>query len=81
MVLIPLALYFDSTMCSIPVLVKVAQSAAGNGLFLATICGAYTEVGKNQLEQAILDHLNGQASGQVNLEGCDIVSDLFTVFG
>ena len=70
-------------MVSPQTLAQIAQSAASDNSFLAAICGAYTEVGKNELERLILCRLppDEQTDEQEILDGCDIVSDFFTVFG
>jgi len=67
-------------MVSSSTLAQIAQSAASDDRFLAAIRGAYTEVGKNGLEPFIVDRL--PPGMQISeLDGCDIVSDFFTVFG
>ena len=67
-------------MISPAVFVKIAQSAAGDPTLLEAIQGAYTEVGRNNLEQLLLLHLHLDAGEDV-ADGRDIVSDFFTVFG
>lgn len=62
-----------------PIFVRIAQSAADDPDLLATIQEAYTEVGRNNLELLLQHHL--KENGQETVEGCDIVSDFFMVFG
>jgi hypothetical protein len=60
-------------------LVKIAQPAASNGKFLATIRQAHTEVGKNNLKWSL--HLCLSQDTQETLDRSDLISDFFTVFG
>lgn len=62
-----------------PMLAKMAQQAASNPALLATIGGAHTEVGKNDLERFL--HNSLALDGEMSLDRSDIISDFFAVIG
>lgn len=62
-----------------PILVQIAQSAAQDLELLAAIGGAYTEFGRNELEQCLRLRLPLEEQG--TSDRCDLVSDFFTIFG